>query len=333
MQNFASSTAFDSISTPPEVRTWTDPQALCLQLGLDPASLDFDLTPSFPCRIPTSYAQRMRPGDPSDPLLLQVLPRQVENNVHPGYGPDPLAEVEREIAPGILQVHPDRLLVLVHDQCAIHCRHCFRRTREHGITANTETLVKIINKKTGIQEIILSGGEPLLLPVQHLNEIISILSRFSHIERLRIHTRLPIADPDRITPQLLETLQLWPRRLTIVLHTNHAQELDASVENTCKAMQNLGIYLESQGVLLKGINDSIPALTALFQRLATLGIRAKYMHSLDKVQGAAHFAVSNKDACALRDALSNILPNEQIPRFVRDPGGMEGKCVITPDCA
>lgn len=329
MPNFASSTAFDSISTVPEVRTWTDPQALCQHLGLDPAILDCDPSPSFPCRIPTSYSQRMRTNDPNDPLLLQVLPRQVENNVHPGYGPDPLAEVEREIAPGILQVHPDRLLVLIHDQCAIHCRHCFRRTREHGITANTATLVKIINKKPSIQEIILSGGEPLLLPMPRLNEILSILSRFPQIGRLRIHTRLPIADPAQITPEILETLRIWPRRLTVVLHINHAQELDTSVENACKAMRNLGMRLESQGVLLKGINDSIPILTTLFQRLATMDIRAKYLHSLDKVQGAAHFAVENHEACALRDNLSRLLPSDHIPRFVRDPGGMEGKCSLS----
>lgn len=320
-------------STTSGPRSWTDPRALCQHLGLDPAILGADRNPRFTCRIPASYAQRMRPGDPSDPLLLQVLPRQTEKSVHPGYGPDPLAEAEREIAPGILQVHPDRLLVLIHDECAIHCRHCFRRTREPGATANIETLVAILKKKPMVQEIILSGGEPLLLPIQRLNEIISILSAFPQIERLRIHTRLLIADPALITPHLLQTLKRWPRKMTVVVHVNHAQEIDASVENACKAMQNLDMNLESQGVLLRGINDSVPALTALFQRLATLGIRPKYLHSLDKVQGAAHFAVENHEACALRDSLNRLLPSDHLPRFVRDPGGMEGKCMITPDCA
>lgn len=306
-------------------------EELCRRLDLkqDALPADHPLLKNFPVRVPAPFLARMEIGNPNDPLLLQVFPGAAEANSTPGFINDPLEESNANPHPGILHKYKGRALLLVTSSCAIHCRYCFRRHfpyadnlpgRQHW----RESLDYIAND-TSLSEIIFSGGDPLTLPDAYLGWFIEELSRFDHIKRIRLHTRLPIMIPQRITESLCELLANPRFQTILVLHSNHPGEFDVEVDEACQKLSQAGVCLLNQSVLLKGINDSPATLAALSERLFSAGVLPYYLHLLDRVIGAAHFEVNEKDASVLMKKLQATLPGYLVPKLVREIPGEAAK--------
>jgi len=306
-------------------------EELCRRLNLkqDALPADHPLLKNFPVRVPAPFLSRMEIGNPKDPLLLQVFPGAAEANSTPGFVNDPLEESNANPLPGILHKYKGRALLLVTSSCAIHCRYCFRRHfpyadnlpgRQHW----RESLDYIAND-TSLSEIIFSGGDPLTLPDAYLGWFIEELSRFDHIKRIRLHTRLPIMIPQRITESLCELLANPRFQTILVLHSNHPREFDVEVDEACRKLSQAGVWLLNQSVLLKGINDSSATLADLSERLFSAGVLPYYLHLLDRVIGAAHFEVNEKDASVLMKKLQATLPGYLVPKLVREIPGEAAK--------
>lgn len=309
----------------------TDPQELLALLELDAASLDLEpaALQGFPLRVPRPYLARMRKGDPRDPLLLQVLPVGAELLDVAGYGPDPLQEAAANSVPGLLHKYQGRVLLITTQSCAIHCRYCFRRHFPYADNrpgrAQWQAALEYIAADITINEVILSGGDPLATSNTYLEWLVQELAHIPHLTRLRIHTRLPLMLPDRIDRPLLELLTGWRGQAVLVLHANHAQEFDATVDASLARLRAAGVHLLNQSVLLRGINDSVAALAALSERLFAGGVLPYYLHQLDKVAGAAHFAVPDATALQLITGLRTCLPGYLVPRLVRETAGDSAK--------
>jgi EF-P beta-lysylation protein EpmB len=289
-------------------------------------------TSQFPFRVTRSYAARMGKGDPSDPLLRQVLPVGEEMDAKPGFLADPVGELNAATAPGLLHKYRGRALLIATGACAIHCRYCFRREFPYGElllsrTREAEALARIAADPS-LAEIILSGGDPLLLDDERLNGLIERLAEISHLRRLRIHTRLPVVLPRRITPALARLLGRGRLQAVLVIHANHARELDADTGMALARLHANGVALLNQSVLLKGVNDSAEALADLSESLFAQGVLPYYLHLLDKVRGAAHFDVSEAEALALHEALRRRLPGYLVPRLVREEAGAPYKTLL-----
>ena len=227
------------------------------RLGLARDALPVDLQPSFPLRVPEAFLSRMRRGDKNDPLLRQVLPLSTENQVHPGYAADPLLEQDALLAPGVIQKYHGRALVIAAPACAVHCRYCFRRAfpyAEHRLEGDSTSLAAIAADRS-ITEIILSGGDPLMLKDAHLDRLVGQLETVTHLKRLRIHTRLPVVIPARITEPLVERLHKSRLGTTLVVHVNHPNEIDAELRDALARLTEAGVQLLNQSVLLKDVND------------------------------------------------------------------------------
>ena len=280
----------------------TDPNELLKILDLKPEQLDLsmDVLREFPLRLPRSFANRMQVGNPHDPLLLQVLPQQQELKAFPGFVSDPLAEQQFNPKPGVLHKYAGRVLLMPTSSCAIHCRYCFRRhfpyTENSPDKKQWIDSLQYILADTSITEIILSGGDPLAISDKHLEWLLEHLAAIPHIQRVRIHTRFPVVIPQRITQQLCDLFLRYQLRFVMVLHINHAQELDEEVNAACKKLKEAGVDLLNQSVLLKNINDDPETLISLSERLFTCGITPYYLHMLDKVKGSGHFEVSIQTA-------------------------------------
>lgn len=306
--------------------------ALLEQLGLsfeDFADCGVDLQPDFPLRVPASFIDKMRRGDPADPLLLQVLPLGLENQSTPGFSADPLGEGPATAVPGLLHKYRSRALLITSPACAIHCRYCFRRhfpyQDNRPSKANWQAAVSYVTDHTEINEIILSGGDPLAASDRHLDELLSALEAIPHLKRIRWHSRLPVVLPDRICHSWLQRIKQSPLRHYMVIHSNHAQELGQDVAEACSRMRAAGISLLNQTVLLRGINDEADILSALSERLDELGVRPYYLHVLDRVEGAAHFEVSEQHAQQLMAELQTELPGFLVPILVREEAGRDHK--------
>ncbi|MFN3713824.1 MAG: EF-P beta-lysylation protein EpmB [Alcanivoracaceae bacterium] len=312
----------------------TDPAELFRMLSLDPASLPAALAASrdFPLRVPRSYARRMRPSDPADPLLHQVLSRAEELDTVPGFSADPLAEADHTPVPGILHKYHGRVLLMVTGACAIHCRYCFRRHFPYSDHLPTrERLTAALDWLAGqpkIAEVILSGGDPLSITDRRLGELLASLEALPQLRRLRIHSRLPVVMPERVSEGLLTMLTSSRLRPVMVIHANHAAELDSAVAASLAALAGAGVLLLNQSVLLRGVNDSVPALVALSERLFDVGVHPYYLHLLDAVAGAAHFAIPDSEAQALWAGMHARLPGYLVPRLVREEPGKAGKSVL-----
>lgn len=309
----------------------TDPKVLLAQLKLKPSDIPIAVT-DFPLRVPRSYVARMQPGNPHDPLLLQILPQSIELNAMPGYSNDPLAENQGHAVPGLLHKYKDRALLIVTGACAIHCRYCFRRHfpyQDHlqGRSALEEVLI-YLQQRPEIKEIILSGGDPLTMKDQLLLELIEKLATIPHLQRLRIHTRLPIVLPERITPELMELFSATRLKPVIVVHANHANEIDDQVKAAIGLMRQAQLTVLNQSVLLKGINNSVTALVDLSEALFGAGILPYYLHLLDPVAGAAHFAVTDDEAKQLVSQMRAELPGYLVPKLVREVPGAASKIPI-----
>ena len=304
---------------------------LCNLLGLQMDSLpqEHPLLKQFPLRVPAPYLKRIEKGNPADPLLLQIFPGPEEALSSPGFSPDPVGESEANPKPGILHKYKGRALLLVTSSCAIHCRYCFRRhfpyeENNPGKEHWRESL-EYLKQDSSISEVILSGGDPLTLPDKYLAWFMAELAQINHIRRIRIHTRLPIMIPQRVTPDLCKLLANQRFQTILVIHSNHAQEFDDEVDAACLALKKAGITLLNQSVLLRHINDSRDALVALSERLFKAGVLPYYLHLLDRVSGAAHFDVPEETGKTLIKELQAQLPGYLVPKLVREIPGQEAK--------
>ena len=307
------------------------PEALCAALDLDPAiaAAARAAGDTFPLLVPSGFVARMRKGDPHDPLLLQVLPRPQEQAHTAGFSADPLDEASALAAPGLVHKYEGRALLLLASGCAINCRYCFRREfpyAESGVTtAGTNAALAAIAADASLHEVILSGGDPLLADDDRLRTVIDRLAAIPHVRRLRIHSRLPIVLPERVTEDLVDLLAATRLTTTVVVHTNHAQELDVSVAEALDQLRSSGAFLFNQAVLLAGVNDSLAALQTLSERLLDLGVVPYYLHLLDRVRGTAHFEVDEETARRLHDQLRARLPGYAVPRLAREVPGAPAK--------
>lgn len=307
-----------------------DPAELCRALGLQPSTTAWPA--DFPLLVPRSFVARMRPGDPHDPLLLQVLPQAREAEPVVGWSADPLRETEAVTAPGLVRKYAGRGLVLVTGGCAVNCRYCFRREfpyAAHGVSSRgLDMAVAAIAADESITEAILSGGDPLLADDERLAELIERLDRIRHLRRLRIHTRLPVVLPSRVTRDLVDALAGSRLARVLVIHANHPAEIDAAVADAVGAVAAAPSIVLNQAVLLAGVNDSADTLAALSERLVEIGVIPYYLHMLDRVAGAAHFDVPEWRARELHRHLRDTLPGYAVPRLVREVPGEPGKTWI-----
>jgi EF-P beta-lysylation protein EpmB len=271
----------------------------------------------------------MRRGDANDPLLLQVLPQLAELDAAPGYVTDPVGDMAAREAQGVLHKYEGRALLIASGSCAVNCRYCFRRHFPYGeemaAAGQWRRALEHVRQDASIAELILSGGDPLALATAKLEELSRGLADIPHVTRLRIHTRLPVVLPERIDDAFVDWLAALPLQKVVVLHANHANEFDATVDAACRRLRGAGAVLLNQSVLLKGINDSADALEALSERLFAAGVLPYYLHQLDRVQGAAHFEVDDERALALVDAIRRRLPGYLVPRLVREVSGDASK--------
>ena len=308
-----------------------DPRELLDLLGLDRLAprLSDEAMVQFPLRVPRGFVARMRRGDPSDPLLRQVLPLDDEMRPMPGFGLDAVGDGAAKTAPGVIQKYRGRALLVATGSCAIHCRYCFRRhfpyAEETAARDGWREAVDLIRQDASIEEVLLSGGDPLSLSNGKLAELTGALADIPHLRRLRIHSRLPIVVPERVDEGLMGWLSALPWPVTLVVHANHANEFDGTVDAALGRLRAAGVHLLNQAVLLRGVNDSVDALGALSERGFAAGVLPYYLHQLDRVAGVAHFEVDDAHARALHAGLAARLSGYLVPRLVREIPGDTGK--------
>ena len=313
----------------------TDPEELRRRLGLPETLLPGMRRAArlFPLRVPEAWIARIRPGDPADPLLRQVLPLDREAEARPGFGPDPVGDLSARIGSGILQKYAGRALLIATGACAVHCRYCFRRqfpyAAETASRARFRNALEALGKRPDIREVILSGGDPLSLSDDRLAELVAGLEAIPSIRRLRIHTRLPVAVPSRVDERLLNWLGATRMDVVVVLHVNHPRELDGPTREAIAGLRGSGAVLLNQAVLLAGVNDSEDALLDLSEALFDCRVMPYYLHMLDPVEGAAHFFVPSERAVSLHAALMRRLPGFLVPRLVRELAGTPHKIPVT----
>lgn len=298
-------------------------KALNLTADQLPWSIDGQL--AFPVFAPLEFVSRMEKGNPSDPLFLQVWPASEESNVLPEYVSDPVGDLAVEKAPGLLHKYQGRVLMIASGACAVHCRYCFRRHYPYDSAPKSiqqwEPSFEAIEQDASIREVILSGGDPLTLVDATLSRWFDRIESIPHVHRLRLHTRLPVVIPNRVTSALAERLSRSRLAVWVVLHINHANEIDDPVAAAIQRLQKAGATVLNQAVLLRGVNDSVDALTKLFERLIDLQVGPYYLHQLDRVQGAAHWEVSETHGRELIAEVRRRLPGYAVPLYVREISG------------
>lgn len=308
----------------------TEPGHLLRELALSPQLLPAALAAgrTFRLRVPRGFVARMRRGDPHDPLLRQVLPLGEELDEVAGYSHDPLQELGAMPVPGLLHKYQGRVLLTTTGACAVHCRYCFRRHypyAEANPNRDRRQTLDYLRAHAEIEEVILSGGDPLTLSDTRLAELVQTLGDIPHLRRLRIHSRVPVVLPERVDTALLAWLQATRLQPVLVVHSNHANEIDASVHSAMQRLRGAGVSLLNQAVLLRGINDRADTLAALSERLFAAGVLPYYLHQLDPVHGAAHFSVGDETAKSIMKQLVDKLPGYLVPRLVREHAGQAAK--------
>lgn len=308
-----------------------DPRELLALLGLEQAaeSVSAAAAVQFPLRVPRGFVARMRHGDINDPLLRQVLPLNEEMRPVPGFDIDAVGDGAARAGRGLIRKYNGRALLVSTGSCAVHCRYCFRRhfpyAEETAAAGGWRDAVAAIAADPGIDEIILSGGDPLSLATPKLAELTDALAGVPHLRRLRIHSRLPIVLPERVDDEFIAWLGALPWATSVVVHANHGNEFDASVAAAMTRLRQAGATLLNQAVLLRGVNDSEQALADLCERGFDAGVLPYYLHQLDRVAGAAHFEVSDATALDLHRALLHRLPGYLVPKLVREVAGDASK--------
>jgi EF-P beta-lysylation protein EpmB len=315
-------------------RSITDPAELLATVGLGAEWLPAAQAAArlFPLRVPRGFVARMRRGDPHDPLLRQVLPLAEECLTAEGFRTDPVGDLAAMVAPGVLHKYQGRVLLTATGACAVHCRYCFRRHFSYSdanpAAEQWHTALAYIAGEKSISEVILSGGDPLTLSDRRLTDFTQQLETIPHVRRLRLHTRLPVVVPERVNNELLGWLDRTRLNTVVVVHANHAREIDAPVRAALVRLKEAGVERLNQSVLLRGINDNADALANLSEALFDAGALPYYLHMLDKVQGAAHFEVAETVARSLMAELNRRLPGYLVPRLVHEIAGSPGKVAL-----
>jgi EF-P beta-lysylation protein EpmB len=287
---------------------------------------------SFPVFAPWTYIGRMAKGNAADPLLRQVLPLGEEIAEQPGFVADPVGDEGATLSAGLLQKYSGRALLVTTGACAIHCRYCFRRHFPYSESPRSvddwQPAIDRIAADSTIDEVLLSGGDPLTLVDVHLAELAKRIAAIPHVNRLRVHTRLPIVIPQRVTAELIDWLRGTRLAPLMVVHANHPQEIDDATAAALSRLVDAGIPVLNQAVLLRGVNDNAEALIGLSRRLVDLRVMPYYLHQLDRVAGAAHFEVPISRGLELIDDLRRALPGYAVPRYVQEIPGKEHKRVL-----
>jgi EF-P beta-lysylation protein EpmB len=311
----------------------TEPEKLLALLGINTENYlqHFKARQLFPVRVPLPFIKRMKIGDIHDPLLKQVMPLSDEFVVTDGFIADPLQEHDT-VAEGLLHKYKSRVLLIVKAGCAINCRYCFRRHFPYQENSPNkqrwQQALTYIKKQTEISEVIFSGGDPLMASDEHLAWLVEQIEAIPHVKRLRIHTRLPVVIPNRITRGLVSLLSQSRLKATMVLHINHSNEIDDHFAKALEPLRDARIPLFNQSVLLKGINDNAEALIELSEKMFDVGITPYYLHLFDPVQGAAHFDVKEETAIKIVNEMLAELPGFLMPKLVREIAGQANKTPI-----
>ncbi|HET9680125.1 MAG TPA: EF-P beta-lysylation protein EpmB, partial [Gammaproteobacteria bacterium] len=274
----------------------------------------------------------MEKANPHDPLLRQVLPLGDELVPTPGFKTDPVGDLNTQLAPGLLQKYAGRVLLVATGACAVHCRYCFRRHFPYGDEnprrGQWRAALDAIQADNTIKEVILSGGDPLSLNDEHLSHLVNELAAIPHLIRLRIHTRQPVVLPERVDDNLLAWLHASRLQKVVVIHSNHAQEIDSRVSDAINHLRRADCTVLNQAVLLRGVNDSAAVLANLSETLFKAGVMPYYLHLLDKVAGAAHFDVPESEAQDLMRTLRATLPGYLVPQLAREIAGEDSKRLV-----
>jgi EF-P beta-lysylation protein EpmB len=303
-------------------------------LNLDPLAGDQDDSGDandhgFPVFVPLEFAARMKPGDPNDPLLRQVLPLPEEADSPAGFSSDPVGDLRAAVAPGLLHKYHGRALAITTGACGIHCRYCFRREFPYSENSSRgdhlDLALKYLQAHDSIEEVLLSGGDPLTLTDDSVAKLMQQIESIPHVRRLRWHTRMPIVIPSRVTDAWIDRMRASRLTSWVVVHCNHPAELDDETGAALMRLVDAGIPVLNQAVLLRGVNDDVDTLESLCRRLIDLRVMPYYLHQLDKVRGAAHFEVAQERGRALIGQLESRLPGFAVPRFVCEQAGQASK--------
>ncbi|MFD0966953.1 EF-P beta-lysylation protein EpmB [Seminibacterium arietis] len=312
----------------------SDPEELLKELNLTVTDFVDDIAARklFPMRVPRPFVQKIEKNNPKDPLFLQVMSSRQEFLPMVGFSKDPLEE-QQNVAPNILHKYHNRLLLMVKNSCAVNCRYCFRRHFPYAENkGNKENWIKSLDyiaAHSEIEEVVFSGGDPLMAKDHELDWLIQRLEKIPHLRVLRIHTRLPIVIPQRITNYFCQILKKSRFKIVLVTHINHPNEID---ELLSKAIYNLKISdvtLLNQSVLLKGVNDDPLILKELNSKLFSIGILPYYLHLLDKVEGASHFYIDDKSAVKIYKELQRISSGYLVPKLAREIPNQPNKTLYT----
>jgi len=285
----------------------------------------------FPLKVTHSYLARIEKGNVHDPLLRQILPLVDEQYGHPDYSTDPVGDLSSTPVPGLLHKYKGRVLLMATASCGIHCRYCFRRHfpySEHKSSNNWRQAIEYIRKDHSIHEVILSGGDPLLVSDSYLNEFINKIEAISHIKRLRIHTRLPVVIPQRLTENLMDILKKSRLNASIVVHINHPNELDQELGRRLQIFTQAGITILNQSVLLKAVNNNAQTLIALSEKLFQYQVMPYYLHLLDPIEGAAHLEVSKEMALKLLKDITSHIPGYLVPKLSKEEPHKSSKTIL-----
>jgi EF-P beta-lysylation protein EpmB len=307
-----------------------DPAELLRLLDLAPEDLpEAQLCPAqFPLRVPRYFVGLMRPGDPEDPLLVQVLPSLRERQPVEGFVVDPVGDMAACREGGILKKYHGRVLMVTTGACAVHCRYCFRRHfpyAEQSVLRQWTAALETLRNLDDTRELILSGGDPLTLSDRRLHQLLVAAEDLPQLQRLRIHSRLPVVLPRRITRGFVEMLSRGRLQPVLVIHANHPREVTIELGRALAPLAAAGVTLLNQSVLLKSVNDDADTLATLSESLHGIGVLPYYLHLLDPVEGAAHFELRTERARELYEQLRRRLPGYLLPRLVREMAGQPYK--------
>ena len=284
--------------------------------------------------VPLEFLALMEHGNPRDPLLMQVLPSPAEQEEHPGYTADPVGDLSSVATRGVLHKYEGRALVVTTGACGVHCRYCFRREFPYQATGarseKWQSTLGYLRESRDIEEVILSGGDPLTVTDDTLGQLLREIESIEHVRRLRIHSRMPIVIPQRITHELINRLAASRLATWMVIHANHPRELSGNVLEKLEQLVDAGIPVLNQAVLLRGINDHADVLIELCRKLVNHRVQPYYLHQLDRVRGSAHFEVSVERGHELMTALRRSLPGYAVPQYVTEEPGSPSKTPLRP---
>lgn len=285
--------------------------------------------PRFALSLPMRLVSKIKKGTLDDPLLKQFLPMAAENTSVDGFISDPIGDKAFRRGSKMLQKYDGRVLLVCTSACAMHCRYCFRQNFDYEVEDKTFVEeIEMISQDRSLREVILSGGDPLSLSDSVLRSLLCRISAVPHVNRIRFHSRFPIGIPERIDDPFLQMIQEIPQQVWFVIHSNHPRELDREVLSRLQTLQQLGVVVLSQSVLLRGVNDDVETLKELCETLVDHGILPYYLHQLDRVKGAAHFEVSEAEGIHLIEQLGALLPGFAVPKYVREVPGEPCKTPI-----